>query len=45
MIEDDDSYNVDNDLVTDYDLVGMQHHSKNSVSTEKSLDSTIIEKS
>lgn len=25
--------------------VGTQHHSKNSVSTEKSLDSTIIEKS
>ncbi|KAL4083558.1 hypothetical protein QTP88_028874 [Uroleucon formosanum] len=45
MIEEDDSYNVDNALATVCNLVGTQHQSKNSVTIEKSLDSPIIEKS
>ncbi|KAL4098192.1 hypothetical protein QTP88_022840 [Uroleucon formosanum] len=45
MIEEDNSYNVDNALATVCNLVGTQHQSKNSVATEKSLDSPIIEKS
>jgi hypothetical protein len=45
MIEEDDSYNIDNDLATVCNLVGTQHQFKNSVATKKSLGSPIIEKS
>lgn len=39
MIQEDDSYNVGNDLATATvcNLVGTQHQSKNLVGTEKSL--------